>query len=165
MKNFVANGKTLSYTVPAETTIVSGQLLNVGGFVGVATTSGTTGDVIEVTLEGVFRFPKATGTGTAFTRGQVAVWAIEAEEMLNADDFETDIFYVGYAYSSASDDDETVDVFLVQAAGMINTVGATFLALPVELSRLAQGGATDGQALKWNNTAGEWQPADDETGA
>lgn len=167
MKNFVASGKTLTYVIPAETTVASGQLLNIDGFVGVATTSGVAGDEIEVMLEGVFRLPKATGTGTAFQRGSVVMYNLDDNVCINYLDFESEFeaAALGYAWQPAGDDDTEVDVFLVQATGLIIGVASAYSAIPVDLARLAQTGATDGQVIKWSDEFDRWIAGNDETGA
>jgi predicted RecA/RadA family phage recombinase len=59
MKNFVQFGETLIFTVPAETTITSGDLVVVGDIVGVAVTGGVAGDNITLNVEGVYSLPKS----------------------------------------------------------------------------------------------------------
>jgi predicted RecA/RadA family phage recombinase len=48
--------------------VVSGQLLQVGKFIGVASVNGNIGDTIEVALEGVFTLPKTPAD--VITQGQ-----------------------------------------------------------------------------------------------
>jgi predicted RecA/RadA family phage recombinase len=71
MKNFIQNGKFLTYTIPSATTIVPGQVLIINGLKGIAQTGGTAGDKISVALTGVFELPKATG---AINQGAIVYW-------------------------------------------------------------------------------------------
>ena len=81
MKNFIANGKVLTYTVPSATTIVPGQLLIIGGLNGVAQTGGTAGDKISVALVGVYELPKATG---AIAQGALVYWNATGNPVVGA---------------------------------------------------------------------------------
>ena len=61
MKNYVQKGDYLQWTIPAAspaTQVASGDLVTIGDTVGVAASSGESGDTIAVALEGVFSVPK-----------------------------------------------------------------------------------------------------------
>jgi predicted RecA/RadA family phage recombinase len=144
MKTFVQPGDILTFTVPSATTIAAGDLVAVGAFVGVAATGGTTGEKITVHLAGVYTVPKATG-------------AIAAGDVLYFDESEGEVtktsagnLPIGYAFGGAESGDATVNVKL-----------AFIPRIEIELGDIAQGGATNGQVLKWNNTSGTWAPAAD----
>jgi predicted RecA/RadA family phage recombinase len=66
MKNFYQTGRTLPLVMTQA--VVSGQLLQVGKFIGVAAVNGNVGDTIEVALEGVFTLPKTPAD--VITQGQ-----------------------------------------------------------------------------------------------
>lgn len=60
MKNFIQEGDTIDFTTSGAVT--SGQLVQFGNLHGVATTAAAgSGEVIALTLEGVFTLPKLTG--------------------------------------------------------------------------------------------------------
>ena len=70
MKNFVMEGKTITLTAPYAVT--SGQALQVGSAVGVASNDAAISADVEAVLEGVFTLTKATGT--AWTQGNILYW-------------------------------------------------------------------------------------------
>jgi len=74
--NYVQEGKVLPYTVPASTTITSGQVVRVGNILGVALGGGTTGDMIQVQIEGVFSVPKVSAAVIAV--GESLTWDASA---------------------------------------------------------------------------------------
>jgi predicted RecA/RadA family phage recombinase len=61
MKNLIQKGKVIDYTIPAETTIVSGSLVEIGAVVGVAISGGVAGEQIAVSLSGVYEVEKVSG--------------------------------------------------------------------------------------------------------
>lgn len=81
MKNFIQNGKIITYTVPSATTIVPGQVVIIGSLKGVAQTGGTAGQKITVSLYGVYELPKATG---AITQGALVYWAAAGNPVVGA---------------------------------------------------------------------------------
>ncbi len=58
MKNFVQPGKQI--TIPAPEAITSGQVVTLGGLVGIAAGSAAVGETVDVVLEGVFSVPKVS---------------------------------------------------------------------------------------------------------
>lgn len=70
MKNFVAEGKTLTLTAPYALT--SGQGVLVGSIFGVATGDAAISTEVEAITEGVFTLTKATGA--AWTVGALIYW-------------------------------------------------------------------------------------------
>lgn len=70
MKNFLMEGRTI--TLPAPYPVTSGQALQVGSIVGVASADAATGADVETVLEGVFTLAKATGA--AWTVGAIIYW-------------------------------------------------------------------------------------------
>lgn len=65
MKNFIQEGERIDYTIPADTTIASGDVVVIGKLAGIAVSGGTTGDTIAVALEGVYELPKASSLTVA----------------------------------------------------------------------------------------------------
>lgn len=57
--NYVKPGDVMPYTIPAGTTITSGQVVKAGNILGVALSGGTAGDVIQLGF-GVFTVPKVS---------------------------------------------------------------------------------------------------------
>lgn len=58
MKNYVQKGETL--TIPAPEDIVSGQIVAVGGLIGVAAGDAANGENFDLVTEGVFALPKVS---------------------------------------------------------------------------------------------------------
>lgn len=58
MKNYVQPGNTL--TIPAPDDIVSGQIVAVGGLIGVAAGDAESGADLDLVTEGVFTLPKVS---------------------------------------------------------------------------------------------------------
>lgn len=58
MKNFVQTGDVVTVTAPAD--VVSGDLVAVGGLVGVATTDAASGSPVEIKTSGVFELAKTS---------------------------------------------------------------------------------------------------------
>jgi predicted RecA/RadA family phage recombinase len=69
MKNFVAPGNTITVTAPAGG-VVSGNVVIVGGIVGIAATTQPAGADVEISVEGVFDLGKVTAD--ALTAGSTA---------------------------------------------------------------------------------------------
>ena len=87
MKNYLHRGEEQSYTVPANTTLTSGQAILVGNLLGIvfstnnntATASGANGDIVTLAMYGVFSLPKVAGAGTGFIQGQPVYWDLSAQ--------------------------------------------------------------------------------------
>jgi predicted RecA/RadA family phage recombinase len=69
MKNFVKAGKTLPFTMAGA--VSSGDVVEVGSFIGVCQADAASGERVEVLLEGVVELPR---DAVAFTEGQLAYW-------------------------------------------------------------------------------------------
>jgi predicted RecA/RadA family phage recombinase len=112
-KNLIACGDVFDYTVPANTTINSGDPVLMADIMGAAITSGVTDDVIAVQVEGVFEFPKAAaGSGKAFTQGQKVYFDATAKNMVNTDASGANK-HVGWAYVGALTTATTLQVRLL----------------------------------------------------
>ena len=106
MKNQIASGKVLDYVVPNATTIVSGQLVQVGDVHGVAVTDGAAGDTIALNLEGVYSIPKVSGE---MTQGALVYWNhTQSKVTLTATGFKP----VGFIYRTAASADTEAQVKL-----------------------------------------------------
>lgn len=144
MKNQIASGNVLDYLVPAETTIASGDLVQVGDVHGVAVTDGAAGDVIALNVEGVYSIPKVSGE---MTQGALVYWNHTQKKVtLTSTGFKP----VGFIYRTAA-----------SGAGEAEVVLAKFARTAVALSQLEPGSATNGQVVKFNGTA--WAPGTDLT--
>lgn len=113
MKNYIACGDVLAYTVPAATTITSGQPVLVGDRLGVASNDGVTDDVISVEIEGVFEIAKRThATTAAITQGSKVYWDATNSRIDNTDNSGANK-HVGYAYAAAASTAALVQVILI----------------------------------------------------
>lgn len=106
MKNFVQPGNYLDYTIPADTTIVAGEAVVIGGLVGVAASGGTTGTKISVSLTGVYNLAKVAG---AITQGALVYWKADTKQVTTTSSGNT---LMGKAAKAALSADPTVDVLL-----------------------------------------------------
>lgn len=64
MKNYIQPGRTISAVLAAA--CVSGELVQLGALVGVASVSGAIGDTVELELEGVFDLVKVDAQAWTF---------------------------------------------------------------------------------------------------
>ena len=106
MKNFIAKGEALTYTVPTGQTVTSGTPVVVGSLLGIPVTSGAAGDTVALSVCGVFDVPKLTTTGEAFVQGAKVYWDAGAA---TTDDSK---LFVGYAYAAAVQTATTVQLLL-----------------------------------------------------
>lgn len=74
--NYVQPGEVIPYTVPADTTIASGDVVKVGQTLGVALSGGTTGDVLQIAISGVFTVPKVSAA--VIKAGEALTWDADA---------------------------------------------------------------------------------------
>jgi len=70
MKNYIQPGKMLTLVAPA--TLLSGAVVIVGSFVGIAAHDASSGAPVEVETEGVFELPKSAAA--AWTQGAPIYW-------------------------------------------------------------------------------------------
>ncbi|MGY6568511.1 MAG: DUF2190 family protein [Salinarimonas sp.] len=70
MKNFVQTGDIV--TVPAPAEVASGDILIVGGLIGVAVKDAASGAPVNIQLRGVFDLPKSSAQ--AWTVGAAIYW-------------------------------------------------------------------------------------------
>lgn len=71
MKNFIQTGDMIS--VPAPATVSSGDIVVVGGLIGVAATDAASGAPVEIKLSGAFTLPKVSAQAWA-TVGLPIYW-------------------------------------------------------------------------------------------
>lgn len=105
MKNFVQEGDVLHVTLSG--TVASGDVVKAGSVIGVATTSGVSGDVIAVAVEGVFNVAKKS-TDTP-SQGAALYWDDTNKEMTTTSTSNT---LAGYAWEAAGNGDTKVKVRL-----------------------------------------------------
>lgn len=109
-KNYVQEGERIAYTIPAETTILSGAVVVIGSLIGIALEGGVAGDIIDVALEGVWNLPKVNTTVIAL--GDEVFWnAGTSKVTLVATDTP-----LGKAFAAAGNGPVVVDVKLVGSA-------------------------------------------------
>ena len=104
MKNQIANGKVIDYTVPSGG-VSSGDVVVANELAGIAVTDGAENDVIGVDLCGVFSVPKG---GAAFAQGEPVYWNSGTTQASTTDTFPL----LGHAYTAAAGGDSEVSVRL-----------------------------------------------------
>lgn len=105
MKNYVQRGDTLTLTAPE--TVVSGALLIVGSFVGVAAHDADNGDDVETSLTGVFTLPKAAG---ALSQGAKLYWDSANKNVVSVASGNT---LIGHAVTVSASGSSEVNVRLI----------------------------------------------------
>jgi predicted RecA/RadA family phage recombinase len=71
MRNFRGEGRTVRLTAPSGG-VVSGLFYQIGDLIGCANYSAAVGQPFDMTVEGEYEVPKATGQ--AWTEGQIIYW-------------------------------------------------------------------------------------------
>lgn len=135
MKNLIAPGKVITYTVPAATTIAAGEVVKVGNLYGIAVSGGTTDDEIALNLTGAYELAKKASL--AITQGDALYWDADPGEITKT---VTDGNLIGYAYESAAGADDTVIVIIGGGAtGAIPPQAALVAALGGTLTGTVEG--------------------------
>ncbi len=116
-KNFYAHGETVNYTATSD--VVSGQVIVLGGIIGIAHTDIKTGEEGALGIEGVYELAKTTGT--AYTLGQRLQWDVSANKLVGpaATPAAGDIVNVGIVYEAALSAATTAKVKINVAGGTI----------------------------------------------
>lgn len=115
-QNLIACGDRIDYTVPASTTIASGDPVLIGDKLGVALVSGTEGDIIAVQLEGVFELPKKThAADEALTLGAPVYFDAVAKKVTKASAAKVNK-HIGYAFAAAGSTAATAQILLASSA-------------------------------------------------
>ncbi len=102
MKNYVQRGDTLSLTAPA--TLLSGDVVIVGGFVGIASHDASSGQNVETSLNGVFILAKAA---VAISQGDTLYWVSANSNVSKTASGNT---LIGKATQAAASGDATITV-------------------------------------------------------
>ncbi|MDH5832162.1 DUF2190 family protein [Luteimonas sp. M1R5S18] len=114
MKNYHQDGRVLDVTLAAN--VASGGVVSKGRLFGVAVTSGSTGDIVPVHVEGVVRLAKL---GTAvIAQGDAVHWDVSASQVIVASTATGDIENFGYAVEAAGNGTTEVLVRLCPGAGV-----------------------------------------------
>lgn len=106
MKNFIQKGDVINVTLGA--TVASGAVVKAGSVIGIAQTSGVSGDVIAVSVEGVFNVPKLSTDN--MTQGSPLYWDAANSRMTLTSAGHT---LAGYAWETAGASTTTVNIRLL----------------------------------------------------
>jgi predicted RecA/RadA family phage recombinase len=106
MRNFVQPANVIGVVMTAD--VLSGQVVQVGKIVGVATTDGKTGTVVELLIEGAVELPK---NGTAITVGSAADFDLATQKVTAGG-----AVLLGYVYVAAATSATTCWVKLIPSA-------------------------------------------------
>lgn len=104
MKNYVQRGDTLSLTAPA--TLLSGDVVVVGAFIGIAAHDAASGDNVETSLNGVFTLAKAA---VAISQGDTLYWVAGSSHVSKTASGNT---LIGKATQAAASGDATITVLI-----------------------------------------------------
>lgn len=108
---FVQDGCAIDYT--PSSAVAAGDVVVQGDLVGVAKRPIAANELGSLSVEGVFDFPKATGSGSAIAAGANVYW--DAAESVAKTDAEAGANkLLGKTTKAAGDDDATVRVRLSQ---------------------------------------------------
>lgn len=106
----IARGDSIPYT-PSGADVAAGAVVVMNKLIGVATTTIKDGVPGALDVEGIFDFPKATGSSTAIDRGKVVYWDVaDAEAKEDAESAANE--RLGIVTVAAADGDATVRVKL-----------------------------------------------------
>lgn len=106
MKNYIQPGKALDLTLGAD--VESGDIVVAGSLCGVAVTDGKSGDVIAVSVCGVFELPKATGS---IAQGDKLYFDATAKKVTKT---VTGNKFVGFSTVAVASGDTLVNVLLAR---------------------------------------------------
>lgn len=145
MKNKIQEGGKIDIVAPSGG-LTSGQGVLIGaGLFGVASTDIAEGETGVIDTEGVFELPKVAG---ALSAGDIVRWNTSSDQVTET---VSTFKQIGVVVEDAASGAATCKVKLVP--GLL--IGS------IALDQIDQGGATDTQALKWDDTGGVWAPDDD----
>jgi len=119
-QNFIQDGRIISVTLSG--TVTTGSVVVVGSMVGIALTSGVSGDTIEVMLEGVFLLVK--NDSLVISQGDEVFWSTGDEEV-NKTATDTPL---GIAIADAAEAATTVFVKLHQIPAQGSAANVTYTA-------------------------------------
>jgi predicted RecA/RadA family phage recombinase len=134
MKNYIKKGNSINVTAGAD--ISSGDVVQVGAFIGVASVDIANGSTGEVALEGVFELPKKEAL--AINQGDKVYWDSTPGEVTKT---QGDGVFLGHAETSVGGAASTVRVkleggLLGQAATQANSAAADVAALVTDFNAL-----------------------------
>ncbi len=118
---YVQKGDSLTVSVAAAgSAITNGDLVKVGVLIGVATNNIPLGGKGTVSLEGVYKVPKAA---EAITQGAILNWDDSAEKFTVAavDETGEDILTCAVAWEGAADTDAEIEARLLPGRGVLAT--------------------------------------------
>lgn len=125
-QNYIQEGNVIPYTVPTSTTIVSEDVVFAGIIPGIALGGGTEGDIIQLSLRGVWRVAKTTSL--VITQGDKLYFNTSTKKVTKT---KTDK-YIGIAFASELSAATTVDVLLnpdtnseANQAAVVTALGTT----------------------------------------
>ena len=104
---YQGNDGVWEYTLAAAVT--AGDVIVIGEVVAVALTDGAIGDKLGLAIEGVFKLPKATTSGSAITAGAKLYWD-DSSDILTTTAGSNKL--IGYATAAAADSASTAFVRL-----------------------------------------------------
>lgn len=108
---YIQEGKAIDYTPSGD--VDAGDVVVQGSLVGVAKMPIKANELGALHVEGVFEFPKATGSGEAIAAGGLTYWDASAGEATNDANSGTNKL-IGKAIAAAGDTAETVQVLMSQ---------------------------------------------------
>ena len=108
---FVQDGKSIDYTPAAAVT--AGDVVVQGDLIGIANLDIAANQLGTLAIEGVFDFPKATGTSTGIAAGAVCYWDV-ADQQAKTDSETGANKKLGKCIRAAVDADTTVRIKLDQ---------------------------------------------------
>jgi len=108
---FSHDGNAVDYTPTAD--VAAGDVVVQGDLIGVARTAIAANTPGSLAVDGVFDFPKATGTSTAIAAGTNVYWFAIINQATTDTDSGTNKL-LGKTVAAATDDDATVRVRLSQ---------------------------------------------------
>ena len=107
--SFVQDGKSIDYT--PSSAVSAGDVVVLNDLVAVARKGIAAGELGALAVEGVFDFPKDTGTSTGIAVGKVVYWDV-ADQEAKEDDESGANERIGITVAAASDSASTVRVKL-----------------------------------------------------
>jgi predicted RecA/RadA family phage recombinase len=117
MKNFVKDGKTMTWTNATGTAVKSGDLVPVGDTFGVAAGDIANGAIGELCMEGVFTLPAVNNA--AFAQGKPVYYAASTGELsLVAEDQK----FVGITWAAKAETGATAQVKIGGYHPVVNDV-------------------------------------------
>lgn len=108
---FVQEGASIDHTPEPESAVAAGDVVVQGDLVGVAKVPIAAEKLGALAVQGVFDFPKGTGSASAIAAGKKVYWDEDSEVATEAAAGNT---YLGKTILAATADDDTVRVRMSQ---------------------------------------------------